>query len=43
VLEGVSGKKSDRPYRAGRTTNSVNEKTSHARHIDEERAKWNEN
>jgi ATP-dependent DNA ligase len=41
-LEGVIGKKADSPYRAGRTTNWVKVKTSHGRHIDEERAKWNE-
>jgi ATP-dependent DNA ligase len=41
-LEGVIGKKGDSPYRAGRTTNWVKIKTSHGRHIDEERAKWNE-
>jgi bifunctional non-homologous end joining protein LigD len=41
-LEGVIGKKADSPYRAGRTPNWVKVKTSHGRHIDEERAKWNE-
>jgi bifunctional non-homologous end joining protein LigD len=41
-LEGVIGKKAESPYRAGRTTNWVKVKTSHGRHIDEERAKWNE-
>jgi bifunctional non-homologous end joining protein LigD len=41
-LEGVIGKKADSSYRAGRTTNWVKVKTAHGRHIDEERAKWNE-
>ena len=41
-LEGVIGKKADSPYRAGRTANWVKVKTTHGRHIDEERAKWNE-
>jgi hypothetical protein len=30
------------PYRAGRTPNWVKVKTAHGRHVDEERAKWNE-
>jgi bifunctional non-homologous end joining protein LigD len=41
-LEGVIGKKADSPYRAGRTANWVKVKTAHGRHVDEERAKWNE-
>jgi bifunctional non-homologous end joining protein LigD len=41
-LEGVIGKKADSPYRAGRTPNWVKVKTAHGRHVDEERAKWNE-
>jgi bifunctional non-homologous end joining protein LigD len=41
-LEGVIGKKADSTYRAGRTTNWIKVKTAHGRHIDEERAKWNE-
>jgi hypothetical protein len=41
-LEGVIGKKADSPYRAGRTPNWVKVKTAHGRHIDEERATWNE-
>jgi bifunctional non-homologous end joining protein LigD len=41
-LEGVIGKKAHSPYRAGRTANWVKVKTAHGRHIDEERAKWNE-
>jgi ATP-dependent DNA ligase len=41
-LEGVIGKKADSPYRAGRTANWVKVKTAHGRHIDEERARWNE-
>ncbi len=41
-LEGVIGKKATSPYRAGRTPNWVKVKTAHGRHIDEERAKWNE-
>src|SRR5687768_18623798 len=36
-LEGVIGKKADSPYRAGRTPNWVKVKTSHGRHVDEER------
>jgi bifunctional non-homologous end joining protein LigD len=41
-LEGVIGKKADSPYLRGRTTNWIKVKTAHGRHIDEERAKWNE-
>jgi len=41
-LEGVIGKRADSPYLRGRTTNWVKVKTAHGRHIDEERAKWNE-
>jgi ATP-dependent DNA ligase len=41
-LEGVIGKKADSPYRAGRTINWVKVKTALGRHMDEERAKWNE-
>jgi bifunctional non-homologous end joining protein LigD len=41
-LEGVIGKKADSRYLRGRTTNWVKMKTAHGRHIDEERAKWNE-
>lgn len=41
-LEGVIGKRPDSPYRRGKTTQWVKVKTSHGRHIDEERAKWNE-
>jgi bifunctional non-homologous end joining protein LigD len=41
-LEGVIGKQADSVYRAGRTPNWVKVKTVHGRHIDEERAKWNE-
>ena len=41
-LEGVIGKRADSPYRAGRTLNWVKAKTSHGRHVDEERARWNE-
>jgi len=41
-LEGVIGKKADSPYIRGRTRSWVKVKTAHGRHIDEERAKWNE-
>jgi ATP-dependent DNA ligase len=41
-LEGVIGKRADSPYVPGRTTSWVKVKTSHDRHVDEERAKWNE-
>lgn len=41
-LERVIGKKANSPYRRGRTTDWVKVKTAHGRHIDEERAKWNE-
>jgi len=41
-LEGIIAKKADSPYRRGRTPNWVKIKTAHGRHIDEERAKWNE-
>jgi len=41
-LEGVIGKRANSTYRAGRTPNWVKVKTAHGRHIDEERAKWNE-
>jgi bifunctional non-homologous end joining protein LigD len=41
-LEGVIGKRADRRYMRGRTMNWVKVKTAHGRHIDEERAKWNE-
>jgi bifunctional non-homologous end joining protein LigD len=41
-LEGIIAKKADSPYRRGRTHNWIKIKTAHGRHIDEERAKWNE-
>ena len=41
-LEGIIAKKADSPYRRGRTDNWIKIKTAHGRHIDEERAKWNE-
>ena len=41
-LEGIIAKKADSPYRRGRTPNWIKCKTSHGRHVDEERAKWNE-
>jgi ATP-dependent DNA ligase len=41
-LEGILAKKADSPYRRGRTPNWIKIKTAHGRHIDEERAKWNE-
>lgn len=41
-LEGIVGKKADAPYPRGATPNWVKIKTVHGRHIDEERAKWNE-
>lgn len=41
-LEGVIGKRANSLYRAGRTPNWVKVKTAHGRHVDEERAKWNE-
>jgi bifunctional non-homologous end joining protein LigD len=41
-LEGIIGKRADSLYRRGRTPNWVKVKTSHGRHVDDERAKWNE-
>jgi bifunctional non-homologous end joining protein LigD len=41
-LEGIIAKKADSPYPRGRTPNWIKVKTSHGRHVDEERAKWNE-
>jgi bifunctional non-homologous end joining protein LigD len=41
-LDDVIGKKADSRYLRGRTPNWVKVKTAHGRHIDEERAKWNE-
>ena len=41
-LEGVIGKKAHSRYPRGRTQLWVKVKTRHGRHIDEERAKWNE-
>ena len=41
-LEGIIGKRADSPYLRGRTVNWVKVKTAHGRHMDEERAKWNE-
>jgi len=41
-LEGVIGKRADSPYRRGRTPNWIKVKTAHGRHVDAERAKWNE-
>jgi ATP-dependent DNA ligase len=41
-LEGVIGKKANSLYVRGRTANWVKVKTAHGRHLDEERAKWNE-
>jgi len=40
--EGVIGKRADSSYLRGRTTNWVKVKTPQGRHIDKERAKWNE-
>jgi len=41
-LEGIIGKKAISPYPRGRAATWVKVKTAHGRHIDEERAKWNE-
>ena len=41
-LEGIIGKKADSLYRRGVTPDWVKIKTVHGRHIDKERAKWNE-
>jgi bifunctional non-homologous end joining protein LigD len=43
-LEGVVAKRADAPYPNGgrRSTDWIKIKTAHGRHIDEERAKWNE-
>ena len=41
-LEGIVAKKGDSPYQRGPTPNWIKIKTSHGRHIDEERAKRNE-
>jgi bifunctional non-homologous end joining protein LigD len=43
-LEGIVGKRADAPYPNGgsRSRDWVKIKTAHGRHVDEERAKWNE-
>jgi ATP-dependent DNA ligase len=41
-LKGIIGKKAKSPYPRGRTLDWVKVKTIHGRHVDEERAKWNE-
>ncbi len=41
-LEGVIGKRADSPYPRGRTPLWVKVKTPHGRHIDADRAKWDE-
>src|SRR5687768_2371234 len=42
-LEGIVAKRADAPYpHGGRSKDWVKIKTAHGRHIDEERAKWNE-
>jgi ATP-dependent DNA ligase len=41
-LEGIIGKRADSPYPRGRTNLWVKVKTPHGRHVDAERAKWNE-
>ena len=41
-LEGIIAKKADSRYPRGRTAHWVKIKTVHGRHVDEERAKWNE-
>jgi bifunctional non-homologous end joining protein LigD len=43
-LEGIVGKRADAPYPNGgsRSRDWVKIKTSHGRHIDAERAKWDE-
>ena len=41
-LEGIIAKKAQSPYPRGRTPNWVKVKTIHGRHVDEERAQWNE-
>jgi bifunctional non-homologous end joining protein LigD len=43
-LEGIVGKRADAPYPNGgsRSRDWVKIKTTHGRHIDEKRAKWNE-
>jgi bifunctional non-homologous end joining protein LigD len=38
-LEGIIAKKADSPYRRGPTPNWIKIKTTHGRHVDEERAK----
>jgi bifunctional non-homologous end joining protein LigD len=42
-LEGIVGKRADAPYpRGSRSRDWVKIKTAHGRHVDAERAKWNE-
>jgi bifunctional non-homologous end joining protein LigD len=41
-LEGVIGKRADSPYPRGRTPLWIKVKTPHGRHIDADRAKWEE-
>jgi bifunctional non-homologous end joining protein LigD len=42
-LEGIVAKRADAPYpRSGRSVDWVKIKTTHGRHVDDERSKWNE-
>jgi ATP-dependent DNA ligase len=41
-FERIVAKRADAPYPRGRSSDWLKIKTSHGRHIDAERAKWNE-
>ncbi len=41
-LEGIVGKRGDAPYPGGRSNDWVKIKTAYGRHVDEQRAQWNE-
>jgi ATP-dependent DNA ligase len=42
-FEGIVANRADAPYpRGGRSSDWVKIKTAHGRHVDAERAKWNE-
>ena len=41
-LERIVGKRADASYPRGRSSDWVKIKTAHGRHVDEERATWNE-
>jgi ATP-dependent DNA ligase len=41
-LEGIIAKRAAAPYPRGKSGDSVKTKTPRGRHVDDERAKWNE-